>query len=390
VEPVSAPVSGSKKLEFAYDYMNRRVRKQVFVRTAGTWPTTPETDTRFVYDGWNVILELDGLNTGGTGVPPVIRKYTWGLDLSGSLQGAGGIGGLLAMQSVSGELAGNYAYFYDANGNVGQLVNLASGAVAARYEYDPYGNTTNALALSAVNPFCFSTKYRDRELDGASTAEDLYYYGERYYLPRLGRWASRDPAETDREEIILYCFVANQPSSYVDPDGRIPWPPMPPPLPTPSSDCGIEIHQSPFCVFGDPGHTWLTWGNGKKGKTADCPNDYIHRRDHKCEKDYINNKWRTRTVKYSLMYPNWTACSSATCDDIKKCLRRYAKDRNDDFCYEGPFCKNNYHCRIFTRDALSNCCLERSTLIYVDLFAPLRYCCSACSRGEDVREEDSD
>jgi len=45
------------------------------------------------------------------------------MDLSGSLQGAGGIGGLLAM--VDG--ANSYDYLYDANGNVGQLVNAVTG-----------------------------------------------------------------------------------------------------------------------------------------------------------------------------------------------------------------------------------------------------------------------
>ena len=48
-----------------------------------------QTCRRFVYDGWNVVLVLDGSSN-------LKRKYTWGLDLSGTLQGAGGIGGLLA------------------------------------------------------------------------------------------------------------------------------------------------------------------------------------------------------------------------------------------------------------------------------------------------------
>ena len=64
---------------------------------AGGWPTTPTTDTRFVYDGWNLILELDALNSNA-----VKRKFTWGLDLSGSRQGAGGIGGLLAVEDANG------------------------------------------------------------------------------------------------------------------------------------------------------------------------------------------------------------------------------------------------------------------------------------------------
>jgi hypothetical protein len=60
---VSPPVSGSRKLEFAYDYMSRRVRKQVFTHDGTAWGTTPTSDTRFVYDGWNVLMDLGGLSS---------------------------------------------------------------------------------------------------------------------------------------------------------------------------------------------------------------------------------------------------------------------------------------------------------------------------------------
>ena len=59
-----------------------------------------------------------------------------------------------------------YLYCYDANGNVGQLVNAATGDIAAHYEYDPFGKTISAdgtLAMS--NPFRFSTKYYDPRRD---------------------------------------------------------------------------------------------------------------------------------------------------------------------------------------------------------------------------------
>jgi hypothetical protein len=46
-----------------------------------------------------------------------VKKYTWGLDLSSSLGGAGGIGGLLAVEQVVGGAAGDYVYCYDGNGN---------------------------------------------------------------------------------------------------------------------------------------------------------------------------------------------------------------------------------------------------------------------------------
>ena len=48
------------------------------------WQTNSET--RYLYDGWRVIQERDGSNT------PLV-SYTRGTDLSGSLEGAGGIGG---------------------------------------------------------------------------------------------------------------------------------------------------------------------------------------------------------------------------------------------------------------------------------------------------------
>jgi hypothetical protein len=105
VTPIDSPV-GTKRVEFDYDYLGRRCRKRIYERAASHWNLLVQ-DRRFVYDGWNIIMELDGLNMGGTGDPPVIRKYTWGLDLSGlngnpsvaGIHGAGGIGGLLPLSS---------------------------------------------------------------------------------------------------------------------------------------------------------------------------------------------------------------------------------------------------------------------------------------------------
>jgi len=46
-----------------------------------------------------------------------------------------------------------------------------NGAISARYEYDPFGNTVFAAGAYAYeNPFRFSTKYFDYETG-------LYYYG---------------------------------------------------------------------------------------------------------------------------------------------------------------------------------------------------------------------
>ena len=55
--------------------------------------------------------------------------------MSGTVQGAGGIGGLLAMTEASGT---NSYYHADGNGNVMQLINSLQLTVA-QYDYDPFG-----------------------------------------------------------------------------------------------------------------------------------------------------------------------------------------------------------------------------------------------------------
>ena len=206
------------------------------VTGTGDWEATAETDRLFVYHGRLLLMELDALNANA-----VIREYTWGLDLSNdSLDEAGGIGGLLACYDTNGTTSGadptaddeEYIYFYDANGNVGQLIAWASGygsaagyawhadRLVARYEYDAYGDiigpdfdadgdwTDDAGPFAATNPFRFSTKYWDDETG-------LGYWGYRYYSPRLGRWISRDPIG-EAGNINLFRYTYNNPIDAYD------------------------------------------------------------------------------------------------------------------------------------------------------------------------------
>ena len=219
VEPAGTPASGDKKLEFQYDYRSRRVRKTSYTHNGSAW--IEDADLLFVYDDWNVVLVLDANDSNA-----VDRKSTWGLDLSGlsgnesvsGIHNAGGIGGLLAIEDVNagGGSANSYWYFYDANGNVGQLIKASDRSLAAHYEYDPYGNTITATGpYSAANPWRFSTKWHDTELPG----NVLIYYGYRYYNPRLGRWMNWDPIE-EAGGLNLYESFGNAPTSRIDPDGR--------------------------------------------------------------------------------------------------------------------------------------------------------------------------
>ena len=181
----SLPISLKQKLEFTYDWQGRRVQKKVSNWNAGTSAYVVASDTRFVWHGWNLIAEFSYATS--TSTYTLIASYLWGADLSGTLEGAGGVGGLAATTTYIGATAGSYFPAYDGNGNVVAMLNSTDAGFAARYEYGPFGEPLRTSgAVAAVNPFRFSTKYQDAETS-------LLYYGHRYYTPSNGRWLSRDP-----------------------------------------------------------------------------------------------------------------------------------------------------------------------------------------------------
>ena len=195
--PVKAVVNGMT-VELDYDPISRLI-----ARTVGT------VTTRYLYDGWNRIAEYESTGTGQA----IKRTYLWGMDLSGTMQGAGGVGGLLSMKVHGGTTAVFYPTF-DGNGNISEYVNQ-SGAKAAHFEYDPFGNlTVDSENNSGDFPYRFSTKPQD-------PITGLYYYTYRYYDPLTGRWPSRDPIGEDGGE-NLYGFCYNNPQYWFDYLGREP------------------------------------------------------------------------------------------------------------------------------------------------------------------------
>jgi RHS repeat-associated protein len=147
----------------------------------------------------------------------IVAEYNvWGLDLSGSLQGAGGVGGLLAVTVAGGDDPGHYVAAYDANGNVTDYVD-ATGAIVAHREYGPFGETT-ALSGPMQNAFThwWSTKPWD-PITGFSE------YQFRMYSPEMGRWLSRDPIG-ELGGLNVNSFALNDPVCLLDTDGRFLFP----------------------------------------------------------------------------------------------------------------------------------------------------------------------
>ncbi|NLH72946.1 MAG: RHS repeat-associated core domain-containing protein [Verrucomicrobia bacterium] len=197
------PAGARQRLVFEYDHQGRRIRKQFFTYN-GDWQK--QSDVVFLYDGWNLVAELDANASNAK-----VRTYVWGSDLSGSMQGAGGIGGLLKVTQHGSQVTHHFVA-YDGNGNVMGLVNTADGSLSARYEYGPFGEPIRISgAISILNPIRFSSKYTDDQ-------SGLVYYGYRYYNPSTGRWINRDPiGELGGKSI--YGFVKNDVCGLVDPYG---------------------------------------------------------------------------------------------------------------------------------------------------------------------------
>ena len=182
----------------------------------------------YIYDALGRLLSVDQPNSSGAPTKEICTwsswtmlaraiytsgsltetfRYTWGLDLSGSLGGAGGVGGLLAIErNVAGTTTWDIRYAHnDANGNNIALTD-STGNVSARYRYDAFGNTLSATDVDNTgwvnhNIHRFSTK-------PTFGNTGLLFYGYRWYTPRDARWLNRDPIG-ERGGMNLYGFCYN-------------------------------------------------------------------------------------------------------------------------------------------------------------------------------------
>jgi len=238
--------------------MRRRIRVE-YTWNGSSWLTT--TVVRYIYDG-NLVIQERSLSP--QLLPQDAVTYTRGRDLSGSVQGAGGIGGLLARtdngQLIAGSSSAHAYYHCDGNGNVTCLINTNQGIIA-KYLYDPFGGVLSQSGpLAAANLARFSSK----EFHPNSR---LVYYLYRHFDPGSQRWQTRDPlgdASFFRAQIRrdrrhapalfkerlkpAYAFVSNDAIDYIDP-------------------LGLNVYkvQLPSSVSGSVDHRQVVGDDGKGG-----------------------------------------------------------------------------------------------------------------------------
>ncbi|CAD0303778.1 hypothetical protein CFBP8129_04980 [Xanthomonas hortorum pv. gardneri] len=165
---------GTTIASFSYDALGRRTAK-----------TEGGTSTQYLYDRLDTVQE-----TQGTTVNPILTGL--GID----------------QRYARNDTSGRTYFLTDQLGSTRLLTNAAGSAVQ-RYDYDPYGTTTQSSA-AYTNPY----QYTGREKD----ASGLYYYRARYYRPQWGRFISEDPIQLFAGP-NSYAYVGANPIGLIDPLG---------------------------------------------------------------------------------------------------------------------------------------------------------------------------
>jgi RHS repeat-associated protein len=172
---LEAVTQGSNTWNYSYDPFGRRTSK-----------TTGGTETRYLWDGTNVIRETFGGN---------------------SFQLLNGLATDQRYARTSS--SGTTSYLTDQAGSTVALTE-ENGQQGTEYTYGPYGEAT-ATGTKTNNPY----QYTGRENDENGLQDNR----ARYYAPAVGRFISQDPLGLAGSGVNLYRYVGDAPTNATDPSG---------------------------------------------------------------------------------------------------------------------------------------------------------------------------
>jgi RHS repeat-associated protein len=186
---ISETSGGSLALSvtYTYDVQGKRVEEDKWKTGVGS------TTTRFLFDGQDVIADLNGSNV-------VQVRYVYG-DQPDQI---------LARVVASGTHTGVAWYLTDSLGSVRDIAD-SSMVVQDHLDFDGFGNVTEA-SPGWGDRFKFAA--------GASDSDTgLTQFGARYYASNIGRWDREDPISFRAGDVNLYRYVMNSPTNATDPRG---------------------------------------------------------------------------------------------------------------------------------------------------------------------------
>ena len=200
-----------KEVHYLYGATGKRIEKILIHHVNPNQSFT----RRFVYDGDEILYELDENNT-------LLASYTHsGLKTDDVLAinvTADGITKKIA------QTAGTYFYLKDAQGTTSDIVD-SSGQTIQHYIFSAFGKLLKIvdkddLEVTIAPPIKQRYTYTGREYDSES---GLYYYRARYYSADIGRFLQSDPHPglliNPITLINKYVYAGNNPINYTDPTG---------------------------------------------------------------------------------------------------------------------------------------------------------------------------
>jgi RHS repeat-associated protein len=184
------------------------------------------TEVSYVVDGSNrrVGRKVDGVLT---------RAWLWQDDLKpiAELDGSGNVVTRFVYAThenvpdymVKG--GATYRIITDQLGSVRLVVDVMTGQVVQRMDYDPFGRVL-ADTSPGFQPFGFAGGMHD-------AATGLVRFGVRDYDPQTGRWTTKDPLGFGGGNTSVYAYASDDPVNLIDPDGSDEYPagfigPVPP------------------------------------------------------------------------------------------------------------------------------------------------------------------
>ena len=173
-------VGGAPPINYLYDYTGQRVKY-----------LSKGLEKRYHYDGLTLIAQTNVLGN-------TFARYHYG-DRFQLAETRSRINSYFHVDSLGTNVA----------------VSNTDGSIAARYEYDAFGNLLTE-AGSSDQPFGFTGYQKDDETG-------LYYANARYYDSNTGRFLREDPFDGDTQtppSLHRYLYANVNPNFYVDPTGK--------------------------------------------------------------------------------------------------------------------------------------------------------------------------
>lgn len=220
--PLAVP---NKTVFYSYDALGRRTQKAVSDNNGASYTR------KYIYDGDNIIAEIDGNNRllASYTHSPLLPDDLLAVHFTNHAVKSTNGGDALTDQYAMTQSAGNFYYLKDHLNTVMDIIN-SQGNVVQTYDYsafgflrgikDSTGADTGISAAPVRTSFTFTGKEREAETG-------LYYYRARYYDPSTGRFLQTDPSPGYINEptsvVNKYIYAINNPTSFSDPSGRDIW-----------------------------------------------------------------------------------------------------------------------------------------------------------------------